>query len=143
MCPRTESMTESMREAGRLAGRLGLLNTVIHWSPTTESRSWSRSCLLQILLSECCVYQPAPASRKTVFCVWAPLTLASANIESLKWYTNAYRNNLYYSYLYLWSNGPNSWHPSPHDKSSRRRVRWRNFLIQMVTFIVLYILTLL
>ena len=99
------------------------------------------SCSQCAVFTKPCLTASAAASRKTVFCVWAPLTLASANIESLKWYANAYRNNLYYSYLYLWSNGPNSWHPSPHDKSSRRRVRWRNFLIQMVTFIVLYILT--
>ena len=31
-----------LREAGMLAGRQGLVNTVIHWSPHTDSRSWSR-----------------------------------------------------------------------------------------------------
>ena len=65
----------------REAGRQGLLNTVIHWSPHTESRSWNRqapalsvlpclpnpACRLLAKLLSVCGHPKGPSTLATLF----------------------------------------------------------------------------
>ena len=66
----------TLRAVLREAGRQRLVNTVIHWSPHNESRSWSRQDLLQLSVYglQCISYrvyktQPASFSQNCCQCV--------------------------------------------------------------------------